>query len=1403
MSSTFSDMHAERDHLVAVVFPELRERLDRIGLQLFDVDLRWGVPETGVDGDKANSWLYCRNWIDQAEPFFIALLAQRYGYVPPPDRSSNGPSLVGRSITELEIRHAFLESKRRPRSYFYFRRTAVPEDAPSDIYGRFVDSTAQQLLGDLKAEIEACGRPVRRYTCAWMGTGFADLELFGDMVLEDLWSGVLREPKYVNERVWIACGIDPKTDPMVCDDSRPVPRSMWERLVKEIEAVDDNSFDAEAHQMELFVQSRLRWFHGRQFEMNQVLAFVEDSSEGSPRLCVVTSPPGGGKSAFLARIAVALKPGAELVSHFVGVSSRTENTRGLLNRFLYELEKRRVVSPEEPERDSSATGDRQELARRLAQPIASHVSERKLVLLIDAVDQLLDGEDLRWLPDEIGPSVRVVLSCADNSTCVAALASRSSRSLEIALPPLSNQDVRQTVEEYLRDYGKDPHAVPVDVITGMEQAANPLYLRVMLDQIRTLGGDDLQRKVPELVLTMRTRYPRTVDLFDWLLARLEVFGEGPVRLWFAYLTLGRGGMSSDELARLLERKLGQGYDRIAYKIQRAVRGYLQTRGAQFDFFHRQFRESAEARFLRQRKAEYHADIASLFASQWQSSARHAISEVVYHQIHGGLVDDARRTVLEYSYLRKKIAVFDPQEYVEDCRLVTSASSGPEDIVNAIRLLAATVRVSSHILRVRPDQLCAQLSGRLFSETNPILRGVVQTAQSTHVGPSFRPLSQCLTQPSGLLLQTFEVDRSITTLAATSDLRFLVLGDTHESLEIWDLARSQMVTRLLSGQQNYHNKIHVVLAPGGQSMASASLKAGRCIWHVPTGRLLRKLEGRYASHEPKSVAISPDGNYVVYANGVHAEIFDLHTGSRTVQSAIPVDRVSAIWQTPGGPNVVLSSYREWIQLWDMTTGRELRRTRLTSEPKCLVGSNSGAVFCSDGSDGALAIWTVTQWQPVRTIPDANPAGAAAFSPDDRYVAAALDHASVGIWEVSTGRRVAVLVGHEQVVSCISFVDNGTRVLTGSEDGTLRLWTLPLGQASSAGHVPGMRSIRALCSNGLYALLSAEGAGMEVWHLESGESIARLWFDHVPTSHEWINTFFVDSSRRRVMTDGVFSGLITITEVDSNGRAFQRPGGQSRELMIWDSSTGKLLAGLDQGTEDQHDYRPVDLARQIPWLRNLSGPVKEKYGQFRAIHTSPRRDRGLDSAIAFTPDGRFVWVGVGYKDLQIWEIPSGQVRQKLSGHEYNVAGIAISPDGYYAASGCTQRLFIWEALDGSRSHELRGHDGQIHALTFTPDSCYLVSASGHGTLQVWEVASGKLVRNLAGCEGRTNGLSVSPDGRFVAAVSDLKWVQAWELTDGKLVAEFRSDHAFQEFVFAADGRKLFLRQGSELHRLELLI
>jgi hypothetical protein len=80
ISSTFRDIHAERDHLVKVVFPALREKLEQYHIYLIDIDLRWGVTKEQADNDQVLD--LCLQQIDECRPFFYSFLGERYGWMP-------------------------------------------------------------------------------------------------------------------------------------------------------------------------------------------------------------------------------------------------------------------------------------------------------------------------------------------------------------------------------------------------------------------------------------------------------------------------------------------------------------------------------------------------------------------------------------------------------------------------------------------------------------------------------------------------------------------------------------------------------------------------------------------------------------------------------------------------------------------------------------------------------------------------------------------------------------------------------------------------------------------------------------------------------------------------------------------------------------------------------------------------------------------------------------------------------------------------------------------------------------------------------------------------------------------------------------------------------------------------
>ena len=674
ISSTFRDMNAERDHLVTVVFPELRERLENIGLDFYDVDLRWGVPRLNVDNEQANSWAYCKQWIQRVEPFFICLIGQRYGWIPPTEQilDAEDSTFAGMSITEMELRFALLSGRLRRRSFVYLRKTAVPRDVPFITYKKYVDSKAQRRLRELKKLLLQTDRPVREYECLWNGNGFIQLEEFGQQVLDDLWSGILRDPRYIPKKVWRGIlGHAPDKDPLYSNESQKLPDAVAGRIVEEIRPDAVNPMEAEAAACAAFGETRRHWFRGRKEELRLLEQFVNSKRRGDSYLCAVSSVPGQGKSALLAKLAERFTKSRALVFvHYVGATERSTDLKSLIERLMYALERSGVEWPEEEE---SGT-DLASLKRRLAFRLSEYEGRRRVVLLLDALNQLDDGHDLDWLPRSAGPNVRVVVSCVDDDSAPAggreavvlnALKSRAPGPFWIKLGPLDQESIRNIVDDYLHEYCKELDREQVEAICSMEQSKSPLYLLAMLNELRTLGGDDMNLKVPSLIARLPAEYPDSVDLFNWILERLEAFGVEETKRWFGYLAAGRTGMTSRELTELLTHTGGVEARRVALLIERGVRRYLMRRGPYLDFFHGQMREAVNRRYFSRDSTGYHSEIAEYMQTRWLSSNAHALRDLPFHLMEARVWDQLLSTLEDQRFLTAKLETVGAESLVED------------------------------------------------------------------------------------------------------------------------------------------------------------------------------------------------------------------------------------------------------------------------------------------------------------------------------------------------------------------------------------------------------------------------------------------------------------------------------------------------------------------------------------------------------------------------------------------------------------------------------------------------------------------------------------------------------------------------------------------------------------------
>ena len=162
VSSTFQDMHAERDWLWRKVFPRLKEKLRQLCCYLEPVDLRVGMESEAKTEEERELLILkvCLQEIDRCRPFMLVLLGDRYGWVPPADRLHSVTTEAAfefetqnKSVTSLEVEYGIRrQADGEPcRILFYIRNPLPYAEMPREVAARYSDAFADDLQAAARA----------------------------------------------------------------------------------------------------------------------------------------------------------------------------------------------------------------------------------------------------------------------------------------------------------------------------------------------------------------------------------------------------------------------------------------------------------------------------------------------------------------------------------------------------------------------------------------------------------------------------------------------------------------------------------------------------------------------------------------------------------------------------------------------------------------------------------------------------------------------------------------------------------------------------------------------------------------------------------------------------------------------------------------------------------------------------------------------------------------------------------------------------------------------------------------------------------------------------------------------------------------------------------------------------
>lgn len=454
VSSTFKDMHYERDIIHSKVVPAVNSHSQQYGESIAVCDLRWGIDTSAMSDEESSSKVLriCLDEIDRTRPYMIVILGYRYGWMPGKDRirstiyAKEGFSLEDEDIsaTALEIEYgSLMEPDNIGYTLFYFREI----DGDYDQDYQTEDELHKRKLESLKDTIKNIpGAHVRTYHVR-TDEGFEkSMDEFADMVIMDLTS-LLSEEWQQNSLL----------DTYTLDQ-----RKQWD-----------------------YLQEKSVQFLSRQTLVQSCMTAVCDLRKD----VLIYGVSGSGKSTLASFTGQLLqKRGYHVIPIFCGLTPLCSTGFDILQYMVWELEE--LLNMPEHLTDSTAGGsyrlsDWNDYFDSLCRQFDIE-SDREIVFLVDGIDQLTQdetAENFSFVTSQPCRCVRFVLSAIEDEKVPVGLT-------RIKVNALSEKESREVIRGITAGRRRELNDDVINSILKRKGASIPLYLNLLIQRLIMMDRQD-------------------------------------------------------------------------------------------------------------------------------------------------------------------------------------------------------------------------------------------------------------------------------------------------------------------------------------------------------------------------------------------------------------------------------------------------------------------------------------------------------------------------------------------------------------------------------------------------------------------------------------------------------------------------------------------------------------------------------------------------------------------------------------------------------------------------------------------------------------------------------------------------------------------------------------------------
>nr|XP_021494699.1 telomerase protein component 1 isoform X1 [Meriones unguiculatus] len=1270
ISSTFRDMHGERDLLMRSVLPALQTRVFPHRISLHAIDLRWGIPEEETLRNRQLE--VCLGEVEDSQ-LFVGILGCRYGYVPPsydlPDHphfhwAQQYPS--GRSVTEMEVMQFLNRGQRLQPSaeaLIYFRDPDFLSSVPDAWKPDFISESeeAAHRVSELKRYLHNQKEVTcRRYSCEWGGvvTGrpyAGGLEEFGQLVLQDVWMMI--------QKLYLQPG--PQLEQ---------PASMS----------DDDLIQASFQQL----KNPLSPARPR---------LLQDTVQGlmmpRGRLSLVTGQAGQGKTAFLASLVSALqvpdRPNVPPLVFYHFSAARPDQCLALnfLRRLCTHLHRNLGEPSALP---STYRGLVWELQQRLLLKSAQSLQRgQTLVLIIDGADKLVDqnGQLISdWIPKSLPRRVHLVLSVSRDSGLGETL-QQSQSAYVVALGPLVPSSRAQLVREELAPYGKRLEESPFNnqmrLLLSKQGSGLPLYLRLATDYLRLFI---LYEQVSEGLRTLPATLPL---LLQHILGTLErEHGHEVLPRVLAALEVTRSGLTVDQLHAVLsvwlvlpketkswEEAVAAGHSGdpyplgpFAYLVQslRSLlgEGPVERPGARLCLSDGPLRTAVKRRYGKRLGLEKMAHIL-IAAHLWKtcdpdasgtfrSCPPEALKDLPYHLLqsgnHGLLAKLLTNLHVAAAYLEVGL-VHDLLE-----AYVLYASSKSE--VNQ-KLPEADVAVFHTFLRQQAS---------LLTQYPLLLR---QQAASQSVDSPVCSQASRLTQRWHNQFM----------------LRWLNKPQTLKDQQNLSLAISSSPTA-------------VAFSPNGQRAAVGTANGTIYLLNLKTWQEEKALVS--GCDGISSFAFLSDGALFLTTFDGLLELWDLQHGCWVFQTKAHQYQITGCCLSPDRRLLATVCLGGYLKLWDTVHGQLACQHTCPKSLNCIAFHPEGQVVATGNWAGSV---TFFQADGLRVIKELGTPGASirtlAFNVSGKAVAVGRIDGTVELWAWQEGTRLVVFPAQRGSVASVLFLHAGGRFLTAGEDGKAQLWSGFLGRPrGSLGSLPLSPALSvALNPDGDQVAVGYREDGIKIYRISSGSQGAQCRVLNVAVSAlVWLSP--------RVLVSGAEDGSLHGWILKGSSLHSLWLSSRHQKPVLGLATSQELLASASE------DFTVRLWPRQL-----LTQPYKvEDFPGAAEL----RGHEGPVCCCSFSPDGGILATAGRDRNLLCWDVKTAQapllIHSFSSSHRDWITGCAWTKDNVLVSCSSDGSVGLWDPEAGQQLGQFPGHQSAVSSVVAVEE--HIISVSRDGTLKVWD-------------------------------------------------------------------------------------